>query len=164
MKKLMNIQTIVIALMIALAPLGFAADDSNKKDAPKMDHSAHKTDHSDHKMGNDFRQSAVDGFAFTYKLIDMTAKIKTMANKPEMKDTHHLMVYVKDAHGHPVKQAKVGFMIQGPDNAKQKKMCMAMGGGFGADINFKAKGVYTVMVKVVAGDKNLKDKFEHEVK
>ncbi len=61
--------------------------------------------------------------------------------------------------GHLVKQAKVGFMIQGPDNAKQKKMCMAMGGGFGADINFKAKGVYTVMVKVVAGDKNLMDKF-----
>jgi len=164
MKKLMNIQTIVIALMLALAPLGFAADDSNKKDAPKMDHSAHKTDHSSHNMGGYFHQSTVDSFAFTYKLIDMMAKMKDMADKPEMKDTHHLMVYVKDAHGHPVKQAKVGFMIQGPDNAKQKKMCMAMGGGFGADINFKAKGVYTVMVKVVAGDKNLKDKFEHEVK
>ena len=157
MKKLMNIQTIVIALMIVLAPLGFAADDSNKKDTPKIDHSSHN-------MGAYFHESAVDSFAFTYKLIDMTAKIKTMANKPEMKDTHHLMVYVKDAHGHPVKQAKVGYMIQGPDNAKQKKMCMAMGGGFGADINFKAKGVYTVMVKVVAGDKNLMDKFEHEVK
>jgi hypothetical protein len=41
---------------------------------------------------------------------------------------------------------------------------MAMSGGFGADVNFKAKGVYTIMVKVMAGDKNLMDKFEHEVK
>jgi hypothetical protein len=94
----------------------------------------------------------------------MAAKMKDMADKPEMKDTHHLMMFVKDAHGHPVTQAKVGYMIQGPDNAKQKTMCMAMSGGFGADVNFKAKGVYTIMVKVMAGDKNLMDKFEHEVK
>ena len=151
MNKLMNIFTLTIALIIVLAPLGFTADHQHKK--------------GDHEMSNPaIPESAVDGFGFTYELIDTAAKMKDMANKPEMKNTHHLMVFVKDAHGHPVKQAKVGFMIQGPDKAKQKKMCMAMGGGFGADINFKAKGVYTVMVKVVAGDKNLMDKFEHEVK
>lgn len=159
MKKGMNMLVVAIVLMMASASLGLAADDPHK-------HGAHGDDTKSHaaSMDNQIHESNVDDFQMSYQLIDMMAKIKDMANKPEMKNTHHLMVYVKDAHGHALTQAKVGYLIQGPDQAKQKTMCMAMSGGFGADVNFKAKGVYTIQVKVMAGEKTLKDKFEYKVK
>jgi len=151
MNKSRRILTLTIVLMIALVSQGFSAEHKHKK--------------GDQETGNPtIHESKVDGFGLRYELIDMAAKMKDMPDMPEMKMTHHLMVFVKDAHGHPVKQAKAGYMIQGPDKSKQKTMCMAMSGGFGADVNFKAKGVYTVMVKAVAGDTKLKDKFEYEVK
>jgi len=151
MNKSMRILTLTIVLMIALVSQGFSAEHKHKK--------------GDHETGNSvIHESKVDDFGLRYELIDMAAKMKEMPDMPEMKMTHHLMVFVKDAQGHAVTQAKVGYLIQGPDKSKQKTMCMAMSGGFGADVNFKAKGVYTVMVKVIAGDKKMKDTFEYEVK
>ncbi len=114
-----------------------------------------------HGGGHKIHKSMVDGHHFSYELIDMREKMKDM---PEMKDTHHLMMHVKDAAGKMVDKAKVGFMIQNPDGSSQKKMAMGMGGGFGADVNLEKKGVYKIKTKVVAGEKKLMDAFEYEVK
>ncbi len=114
--------------------------------------------------GADIHTSMVDGRHFSYELIDMREKMKGMKNMPEMKDTHHLMVHVKDAAGQKVDKAKVGFLIENPDGSTQKKMAMGMAGGFGADVNLEKKGVYTIKTKVMAGETKLMDSFEYEVK
>ncbi len=114
--------------------------------------------------GDKIHMSMVEGHHFSYELIDMREKMKDMKNMPEMKDTHHLMMHIKDAAGQKVDKAKVGYMIQNPDGSTRKKMAMGMAGGFGADVNLGEKGVYKIKTKVVAGEKKLMDAFEYEVK
>ena len=124
------------------------------------------TDHSKH-VGAMIHESTIEGYRFAYHLIDIqknSEEMKDMKGSKEADTTHHLMVYVKDADGHAVEGAKLGYLVEGPDGAKQKLMAMGMQGAFGANANFKTKGTYTVKTKLLAGDKKLLDKFSYEVK
>jgi hypothetical protein len=127
-------------------------------------------DHS--KLGHDMpgkveggrnwiRQAHVKGHHFAYELIDMRDKIKEM---PGMKNTHHLMVFIKDAQGNNIGKAKVGYLIKGPDNRSQKAMCMGMGVGYGSDVNLGTPGTYLIKTKVAAGKTKLMDSFEYQMK
>lgn len=143
---------------------------SSMQKTEKMDHSTHgkdmgDMDHSSHK-GENIRNVTVDGFKLAYHLVDMQEKIKAMkaaGHDHEMNMTHHLMVYVSDSSGNSVTSAKVGYLVEPPDGSNQKLMCMGMGGGYGADVNFAASGTYMVKSKLVVGDKKILDKFSHKV-
>ena len=100
-------------------------------------------------------EANVDGYKFMYHLIDVSEHMK------EMKKTHHLMVYISSPDNHTVDNAKVGYLITGPDGLKQKAMTMGMSGGFGADINLQAKGSYAVATKAKMNEKQLIDKFKY---
>ncbi len=157
MKKVVSIIAITVVLSMAFVIPAVAGDEKHGKEM-------HKTmDHSDH-TGMLIHESSVDGHKLAYHLIDMKEKMKGMKNMPEMKDTHHLMLFIEDAHGHKMEKGKVGYLVTGPGDSKQKLMCMGMKGGFGADVNLGAKGVYTIKAKVMAGDKKLQDEFTYEVK
>jgi len=123
------------------------------------------TDHSGH-VGAMIHESTIEGYRFAYHLIDIqknTEKMKDMKGSEEADTTHHLMVYVKDPNGHAVEAAKLGYLVEGPDGTKQKLMTMGMQGAYGANVNFKTKGTYTVKTKFLAGDKKLLDRFSYEV-
>lgn len=143
-------------------------EDHSGHEHGKVDHSGHGMEHGsmDHggHMGETVHQSTVDGHEFMYQLIDMREKMKGMENMPEMKATHHLMVYVKDPAGNPLAEAKAGHLIENPDGSDQRVMTMPMSGGHGADVVLDAPGTYIVKTKVVAGDETLMDSFEHEMK
>ncbi len=47
---------------------------------------------------------------------------------------------------------KVGYLLEGPGDSKQKAMVMS--GGFGADVNLAAKGKYAIKTKIAAGIRN----------
>jgi len=132
-----------------------------------MDHPGHSNrDHPGHK-GENIHNANVGGYTFAYHLIDMQAQIKAMehdSHSHEMVDTHHLMVYVQSPDGKTVENATAGYLVEGPDGTKQKRMCMAMAGGYGSDVNFKAKGDYIVKTKVVANGIKLIDKFTYSIK
>jgi hypothetical protein len=173
MKKITGILILAMALSLASVFPVPAAEESHEG----HDHSSHeaaaghegseKTEHGkmDHGKtesdGNIMHEAHVDGHHFSYELIDMREKVKDM---PGMKDTHHLMVYVKDGEGKALEGAKVGYFIKGPDGAEQKKMAMGMGGGYGADINLGTAGKYSIKTKVMVGDMKIMHDFEYEVK
>jgi hypothetical protein len=90
--------------------------------------------------------------------------MKDMKGSKEADMTHHLMVYIMDPKGRAVEGAKLGYLVEGPDGAKQKLMTMGMQNAYGANVNFKNKGTYTVKTKFLAGDKKLLDRFSYEVK
>jgi hypothetical protein len=117
--------------------------------------------------GQEIRTADVQGFHLTYRLIDMMDEMKDMPMKDmdmsKMK-SHHLMVYVAGPDGKTVSEGKVGYLVSGPDKSEQKTMAMFMQGGFGSDVDFKAKGVYKVTTKAVVGDKTLADDFTYTVK
>ncbi len=122
-------------------------------------------------MGREIRTARVNGYTLTYRLIDMKQRMAMMKGMKGMDmakmKSHHLMVFVTGLDGKAVTDAKVGFKIQGPAGAQvpeQRVMCMAMSGGFGADVELGAKGAYTVKAKIVAGDTKLVDSFTYEVK
>lgn len=163
MKKSVFVFAMALIFGMVFVIPGIAGDqmDHSKMDHSKMDHS--KMDHSGH-AGMLIHESTVDGNTFAYHLIDMKAKMEGMKNMPEMTATHHLMVYVEDSHGHKIVKGKVGFLVEGPEDAKQKVMAMGMSGGFGADLDLGAKGKYTIKTKIAAGKKKLMDKFVYEVK
>jgi hypothetical protein len=73
------------------------------------------------------------------------------------------MVYLTDANGNSVKDAKVGYLVVNPDGTKQKLMCMNMKNGFGSDINLKQKGTYTIRTKALSGDTKIMDQFSYKV-
>ncbi len=108
--------------------------------------------------------SMVDGYHLSYELIDMMAKMKGMKNMPEMKATHHLMMFIKSHGGEEVKSGTVGFLIENPDGTKQKKMAMGMGAGYGADVELRQAGNYTITVKALASSDKIVDKFTYEIK
>ena len=156
MKKGLIYKAVVIISGLFLAGTVYAAE---------MDHSAH--DMKKETGDKPFHQSMVDGYHFKYKLIDMTAKLKNMKGAEHVTATHHLMVYVSMQHGDhvmPVTEANAGYLVIAPDGKKSQAMSMAMGGGFGADINLGQKGEYTIKTKIMAGDKKVVDTFKHTVK
>lgn len=113
------------------------------------------------RHGTQIREAKVEGYKFEYYLIDMKEMMKGM-DMSKMK-SHHLMVYVTRPDGKLVEDAKVGFKVAGPGE-EQKVMAMAMSGGYGSDIDFKAKGAYQVAAKVADKDKALIDEFSYSVK
>ena len=152
------IKVAITALLIALpGSLGVLAD-SHDHDMGQM----HQMDHSGHR-GAGIHDSSVDGYLFSYHLIDLREKMQDMENMPEMKATHHMMVYVASPDGAPVAEAKVGYLVIGPDGEQQRLMAMGMSGGFGADVDLGAPGAYTVKTKAVAGNTTLLDEFTYEV-
>lgn len=169
MKKITRILTLAMALSLASVFPLLAAEESHeghdqssheaatdeKTEPGKMDHKKTESD------GNIMHEAHVDGHHISYELIDMREKMKDM---PGMKDTHHLMVFVKDGEGKSLEGAKVGYFIKGPDGAEQKKMAMGMGGGYGSDVNLGTAGKYSIKTKVMSGEMTLMDDFEYEVK
>ena len=154
MKKIVILLVVPIFFGVALVLPVFSQDAGSK-----MDHSGH--------VGVIIHESIIEGYGFAYHLIDMqkgAEEMKDMKGSAGADTTHHLMVYVKDPNGNAVEAAKLGYLVEGPDGAKQKLMTMGMQGAYGANVNFKNKGTYTVKAKFLAGDKKLFDKFNYEVK
>ena len=141
-----------------------------------MDHSAMGHDATAKAAGPQgvmIRGAAVDGYGVMYHLLSWKERNEAMKGMEGMemagmdnsgKATNHLMFYVSGPDGKSVDGAKVGFQLTGPDGAVQKTLTMAMGGGYGADVNLKAKGVYPIKTKFVDGAKTVFDTFTHEVK
>ena len=154
MKKFMIFFTIPIFFGVALVLPALSQDSGST-----IDHSGH--------LGIVIHESEIEGYRFAYHLIDIqkgTEEMKEMKGSKEADMTHHLMVYVMDPDGLAVEEAKLGYLVEGPDGAKQKLMTMGMQGAYGANVNLKNKGMYTVKTKFLVGDKKLLDKFSYEVK
>ena len=172
MHKLTTAMALSVVLFFVLSLPAHSASHEHGKAEHGMTHSGEDMSspsthgHPEHR-GEVIHKSKVQGYSFTYELIDVHARMKTVKGMEKMMNkakSHHLMVYVKNASGHAMKDGKVGFLIQGPDGSKQKLMAMGMVSGFGADADLKAKGEYTIKTKVVAGDKKLLDSFTYTVK
>jgi len=167
--------TLGLLALLTLSFTSFASadhghDQAGKSKEMKMDHKMDMKGHDMGQSGNVIRTHTTDGMMLTYRLINMHDRMK---NKPGMEKmagkvaSHHLMVDVKKADGGMVHNAKVGFMMTGPDGKEMKAMAMAMAmgmgmeGGHGADMNMMQKGKYKVNVKIKAGDKTVKDTFTY---
>ena len=154
MNKYISLLIVPVFLVVSMALPVYSQD------------SGSATDHSKH-VGVMIHESTIEGYHFAYHLIDIqknSEEMKDMKGSKEADTTHHLMVYVKDADGHAVEAAKLGYLVEGPDGAKQKLMTMGMQGAYGANVNFKNKGTYTIKTKFLVGDKKLLDRFSYEVK
>ena len=154
MKKWMIFFVVPLLFEILLVLPGFSQNSGSA-----IDHSGH--------IGAVVHESTIEGFSFAYHLIDLRKdadEMKDMEGAKETDQTHHLMVYVTDSQGRSVLDAKLGYLVEGPDSAKQKLMTIGMQGAYGANVNFKQKGMYTIKAKCLIGDKKLFDRFSYEVK
>ena len=131
-----------VIIMITSLPVatGFASDSTKP-----MDHSGH--------IGEKVHESVVQGYQMAYHLLDLPGRTEK-----------HLMTYITGPSGNPVRNAKVGYLVVGPDGVKQRVMAMAMKDAFGGDVNLTAKGNYTIKSKAVFGREKLMDSFHFEVK
>lgn len=157
MKRIFWITMAVVLACLPLAALGAMEGGHSGHGQGSMD-----MDHSG-DTGKMIREVHVDGYALMYHLIDMREKMKTMKNMPEMTNTHHLMIYIRNPQGHTVDTAKVGYLVQDSSGEKQKAMTMGMGGGYGADVNFSRMGMFRIKTKIVVDDKSMMDQFTHHV-
>lgn len=118
-------------------------------------------------LGKVIHKSKVSGYELVYRLIDVKEKMESMKAMnsggkvdPAKLKSHHLMVMATGSDGQEVTKAMVGYLVVGPDGTQQKAMAMFMNGGFGADIDLKAKGDYQVKTKLVIGQTKLMDGFK----
>jgi len=158
-----------VALTLALAGSAAAADHSMHGGAAvAVPTAASQTA----EPGVVIRTAGVEGYRLTYRLLNWKERNEAMKGMEGMemagmdnsgKATNHLVLHLAGADGKEVSGAKVGFQLSGPDGAEQKTLTMAMG-GYGADVSLKAKGVYTIKSKFVAGGKTGVDTFSYEVK
>ena len=157
---------------LALVSVGVAA---------AADHGSHDSGHPEvmtsgaqgAQHGVEIRKATVEGYQLAYRLLSWEERNAAMKGMEGMEmagmdnsgnSTQHLMLYVAGASGKEVSGAKVGFQVTRPDGGEQKTLTMAMGGGYGADVNLKAKGTYTIRTKFVDGARTVNDTFTHEVK
>ncbi|MFH1351372.1 MAG: hypothetical protein ABII26_10630 [Pseudomonadota bacterium] len=133
---------IILALLftVFLANPTFSGDTNQT-----MDHSSH--------VGEKIHEANVEGYHFAYHLVDL-----------KKEPIRHLMVYIMGPDGKQVEEAKVGFLVNGPEGSNQKLMAEGMKGSFGANVDFKARGIYKIKMKVVTGGKNLFEEFTYEVR
>ncbi len=162
MKRRYKIMSMIMFAAFLLTNNVYAMDKHDHgKGTEGIDHSAH--------TGENIHNSKKEGYTLAYHLIDMKAQMASMKEhahthgSEKMDMTHHLMVYLTDADGNPVTDAKVGYLVVNPDGTNQKLMCMHMKGGFGSDINLKQKGTYTIKTKALSGDTKLMDQFSYKV-
>lgn len=130
-------------------------DSANMREGMNMGKNAHG---NMGMMGKQIRQTTIDGYKLSYKVIDMHAQ---MPGNPEMAGTWHLMVSFKDSAGRPVTSATVGYLVRGPDGKVQKAMAMTMGKSFGANIKLTEKGEYAITAKALIGGKKIIDRFAY---
>lgn len=164
-----NLTILIISTMFIIAAAGSGmAEDMNhdmghQMSMKKMDDGM-AMEHSDHS-GENIHNSIVDGYRFSYLLMDIRKKMSAMKAEGHMHEgmdaTHHLMVYVKNPEGTAVENARVGYLVEGADGTTQKLMCMEMGGGFGSDVNLSNSGEYIIKTKVVTDGKKLIDEFAY---
>jgi hypothetical protein len=160
--KTLNVKNILIPILFSFIWLvpSFAADTSHNHNA-STDHSGHEQHGTDANKGATdkyFHQTHIDGYHFSYELIDMREKLKNQ----KIQVTHHLMLIIaKD--GSAVEPQKAGFLITAPDGTKQQAMAMTMGGGAGANIDLSQKGEYAIKVKAVVEGENLIDSLTYIV-
>ena len=123
-----------------------------------MDHGS--MDHGD-RVGTLFHESQRNGYTLSYYLMDMRrgGSMDKMADKP-----HHIMVYITDARGKIVSNARVGIWIKDAKGEDQKSMAMYMSNGFGTMADMGTKGRYIVSTKVLIGKKKVLDRFHYVVK
>ena len=153
MKKPTMFFVVQFLIVTALALPGFSQNSDSG-----IDHSGH--------IGAVVHESTIDGYSFAYHLIDIRKdadQVKGMEGTKEADQTHHLMVYVIDPDGRAVQDAKLGYLVEGPDGAKQKLMTMGMQGAYGANVDFKITGVYTIKAKCLVEGKKLFDRFNYEI-
>ncbi len=148
-----GISAIILALMMLL-PITAGAQSEHDQ----------MSQHDQNQPGKMIRETSVDGYELTYRLIDIREEMEETADKPEVSATHHLMLFIKSPDGQPVTSAKVGFLIEGAQKADQKVMAMGMGQGFGADIHLGGTGGYTIKSKAVFDGRQLIDSFDYTVK
>lgn len=155
MKKF-YLSSIVFGIILSYS-LVFAGMDMKEAehDHSKMDHNSghemqEETDHSGHEMQDDITIVKSGGYKFTFDLIDMKEKMKSMDMKGM---THHLMVFVEDKSGKKVTDAKVKYKVFAPSKLMSETMAMAMNDGYGADVSMSEKGKYGVACLVVMGEK-----------
>jgi hypothetical protein len=123
------------------------------------------------KMGEKIHQSKVEGYQLAYHLGNNLERLAAAKKAGKAQDvdlskvkSNHLMVYIKAADGGKVVDAKIGFLVKGPNGVEQTIMTMQMGSGFGADVEMKTPGVYTIKSKSTVGGKNLLDEFTYTKK
>lgn len=141
--------------------------------APAMDHSKMSgMDHSKMEAPkaaeakpakNIIRESTVEKTKLSYELLDIEGKASAHGGHG-MAKPNHLMVFPVSPDGKPITGAKVGFMVTKAGSADQKVMAMEMEGGYGADVDMKAKGKYEIKTKVVKEKAVINDSFTYEVK
>ncbi|OGR27212.1 MAG: hypothetical protein A2277_04380 [Desulfobacterales bacterium RIFOXYA12_FULL_46_15] len=117
-------------------------------------------------------EKTLEGYALRYSLLNPDErkevvkgmegmKMPGMSDSPDV--THHLALYIKGTDGKPV-SGKIGFNITNPDGTAFKTMTMGFPGGYGADVMFKAKGIYKIRMKAVIAGKTINDETSFEVK
>ena len=117
-------------------------------------------------------EKTLEGYALRYSLLNLEErkevikgmegmKMPGMSDSPDV--THHLALYSKGTDGKPV-TGKIGFNITNPDATAFKTLTMGLPGGYGADVIFKAKGIYKIRMKAVIAGKTIDDEITYEVK
>jgi hypothetical protein len=155
MKK--SIFLIILTSLFLFSLTAYAAEEVKSHDTRMPD---------SQQSGNIIRETDIEGYRFSYHLIDLQAHMKNMEGMQhtmQKTGTHHLMLYIQDAGGKTIDSAQVGYLIIGPDGSEQKVMTMQMSGAYGADINLSKPGEYTIKCKAVVGEKKLFDEFKHKI-
>src|SRR3989339_272729 len=117
-------------------------------------------------------EKSVGGYSLRYSLLNLEERkevvkgmggmiMQGMSGSPDV--TNHLALYIKGAGGKAV-SGKIGFNITNPDGTVFKTLTIGLPGGYGADVIFKAKGIYKIQMKAVIDGKTINDEITYEGK
>lgn len=153
-----HILAVAASLVLLAAPSILAAAEKGHGKAAAPHGSASIPEGADPRtLGAEIRKSQAEAFSMTYRLLKL--------DKPVEGDTHHLMVFIDGADGKPLAGAKVGFQVTAPGAEKPRSvMTQGMDPGFGANLNFTAKGTYLVRCKAAYPGGTFTDEFSYLVK
>jgi cytochrome c553 len=122
------------------------------------------------RPGKQIREIEHAGYTLKYHLLDIAEREKMMKGMDDHSivrmrkvpdRTNHLMIYIQKPDG-TIVPGNVAFLMRGPDGRDFNTRTMGMYGGYGADLDLKLKGVYTIRSKIAAGSGKTQVKLDDE--
>jgi len=118
-------------------------------------------------VGTPVHDDTRDGYKLSFQVMTQAQKRATLSSDEGGADqpglpSHHIMLIILSPEDRFATGAEVRFSVTGPGGTVQEAQAVPMVGGYGADVDLRAKGRYQVHAEIEVGGKKLADDFTYE--
>jgi len=148
-----------LVLLLAIFSVGTVGCTQRSAPTPSLDQFRH--------VGSIVHNDTQEGYRLSFQLMSSEEKRATLPNSQCAREydagpSHHMMLIVLSPTGAFVTDATVYFSVRKPDGSTRESLAVPMAGGYGVDVDMRAKGPYEVRAEIVIDGQKIVETFTYE--